>query len=68
METPDTQPPLDDYEANERDEIAETEADVKRHRVMKGHPPKGDIFPRRSEAESAERIKRLRESANGFIF
>ncbi|HEY5750023.1 MAG TPA: hypothetical protein VIU12_28345 [Chryseolinea sp.] len=43
METPDTQPPLDDYEANERDEIAETEADVKRHRVMKGHPPK-EIF------------------------
>jgi hypothetical protein len=41
--------------------LAEVEADLRRHRVMKGHPPEGPIFQMPSKQETERRIKALNE-------
>jgi len=36
--------------------------DLKRHRVMKGYPPEGQIFRLRSGPETRERLAKLKQS------
>jgi hypothetical protein len=47
----------------EEQELASIEEDIRRHRVMKGHPPEGEIFQMPSEEEIKERIAELNKSA-----
>ncbi len=48
-------------EEAEQLELESYEEDVRRHRVMKGHPPEGPIFDMRSKEEIEQRIEELRK-------
>lgn len=48
-------------EQEEQLEVDSYEEDVRRHRVMKGHPPEGPIFEMRSEEEIEQRIAQSKE-------
>jgi hypothetical protein len=62
MDTSDDEP--DSPEEQQR--LAELDADIQRHRVMKGHPPTGPLFPKGSKEETARLLSRLRFLSRGM--
>jgi hypothetical protein len=42
--------------------------DVRRHRVMLGHPPEGPIFQQPSDEEIRKRIERLKKPIPGIRY